>query len=117
MSVCFDASVQGFEDNINKPSNDRKEKKKQFLGKRKGKKKNSMDISNDKLTKFHTKIPDMAKKGKRLEINWIFLTAAQNNANRTNYIKNEIDNMLLKSKCRLWGDRNEKLITSANIVN
>ena len=37
------------------------------------------------------------------------LTAAQNNAIRTNHIKARIDKTQQNSRCRLWGDRDETI--------
>ena len=37
------------------------------------------------------------------------IVAAQNIAIRTNYVKGKIDNMLQNSKCRLCGDRDERV--------
>ena len=48
----------------------------------------------------------MAKKGREVES---ILIAAQNNARRTNHIKERVDKTQQDSRCRLCGDRNETI--------
>ena len=49
----------------------------------------------------------MAKKRETLREKQSLLIAAQNNAIRTNHIKERIDEMQQNSRCRLYGDRDE----------
>ena len=51
----------------------------------------------------------MAKKGNLKRKIEFLLTAAQNNAIRTDHIKAKIDKTQQNSKCRLWGDGDEMI--------
>ena len=63
-----------------------------------------MDISSDKQTISHTR-----KLGHGYEREAeSFLIAAQNNAIKTNYVQAKIDKSQQNSKCRLYGDRDER---------
>ena len=57
----------------------------------------------------HEKNLDMAKKRKLKRETESLLIAAQNNAIRTNHIKERIDKMQQNSKCRLCGNRDETI--------
>ena len=58
----------------------------------------------------HEKTWTWLRKGNFKRENEPLLTAAQNNAIRTNYVKAKIDEAYQNSKCRLWGDWDETII-------
>ena len=63
-----------------------------------------MDISSDKQAKSY-----MRKLGHLQRETESLLTAAQNNAIRTNYVKAKLGKTQQNSKCRLCGDRDETI--------
>ena len=69
-----------------------------------------MDISSYKQVKFTQENLDMVKKRENFKRETeSFLTAAQNNAIRTNYIKVKIEKTQPNSKCWLFSNKDERI--------
>ena len=71
-------------------------------------KKNFPEISSDKLAKSRRPRHGYKKTNHKRETEFLIISA-QNNAIRTNYIKEKYDCMQRNSKCILWGNRDEMI--------